>query len=469
MTDLTQLSVPTSLFYGKKLHEGQTAASKYLESSSKIIEKYPFKFLDPATPTSTWKVFHKQKDALDYAKQRMNGVMTFVCQSGTCGERQFLVAHPRVFWFYDCRKEGQRCSYEIIVEHAFCKLYFDLEFSKELNPNHNGVRMTETFIKIVSFFLLKEWNIVCTRENILDLDSSTEQKFSRHLIYQLPGMIFHDNYSVGNFVKKICDALKTMKCEEDSNCEVTSMGITSNDFAELFINNKGKQHLFCDEGVYTKNRHFRLYCSSKWQKNSPLVRSDQNKWCCKSQSNDERLFLDSLITFCSVDAPLTILQCTYVTGPAKSCSMGCRQIHFPSDNGVASPYPDIDRFIRHLVAPGRIYRWCYSSSQNKMFYDIVGNRYCHNIGREHRSNNIRLVVDIENKLFYQRCYDPDCKDFSSEPCMLPSELIFILEGPISFSSENKECELWQNNLSEEDLCEVLDCIESSVILDRKID
>ncbi len=41
----------------------------------------------------------------------------------------------------------------------------------------------------------------CSRANILDLESSTEHKFSRHLIFHLPGAVFRNNAHAGGYLK----------------------------------------------------------------------------------------------------------------------------------------------------------------------------------------------------------------------------------------------------------------------------
>jgi hypothetical protein len=231
------------------------------------VQKWP-RQLDPA---ATWKIFRKQQDALEYVRIRKNGLMTFAFQD-KFGCHFFLVAHPTVFWFYDSKRNYQdRCSYEIILEHAVCKLYFDLEFYREYNPKHDGRRMTESFIKIVSFYLDKEWSITTDRRHVRDLDSSTTNKFSRHLIFMLPNAIFQDNYNVGIFVKDMCSELRIYINE---HFKKTGDEAEVNDFygniidrlhvCELLVRDKnGSYRLFCDESVYTKNRHFLLYMSSK--------------------------------------------------------------------------------------------------------------------------------------------------------------------------------------------------------------
>ena len=67
------------------------------------------------------------------------------------GLRRYFVTHYPQLWhvirsFADLNKHAT--FYEVIPEGAACKLYFDLEFSKELNPEHDGVEMVKTFIKV---------------------------------------------------------------------------------------------------------------------------------------------------------------------------------------------------------------------------------------------------------------------------------------------------------------------------------
>lgn len=41
------------------------------------------------------------------------------------------------------------------------------------------------------------YTVNCSAEDVLNLDSSTEEKFSRHLIFQLRDVAFKDNVHVG--------------------------------------------------------------------------------------------------------------------------------------------------------------------------------------------------------------------------------------------------------------------------------
>ncbi|KAK7475862.1 hypothetical protein BaRGS_00032912 [Batillaria attramentaria] len=94
-----------------------------------------------------------------------------------------------------------------------------------------------------------------------------------------------------------------------------------------------------------------------------------------------------------------------------------------------SPYPEVDEFILHLVAAdgrgGSIRRWRYFPEAEILSYDIVGYRFCYNIQRQHRSNNIKLIVDLKKGVWYQKCHDPDCQEvgFKSEEQPLPENTL----------------------------------------------
>lgn len=57
--------------------------------------------------------------------------------------------------------------------------------------------------KLLSIFqftcqkLEEHHGILCSAMDVLNLDSSTEEKFSRHLIFQLPNAAFKNNVHIG--------------------------------------------------------------------------------------------------------------------------------------------------------------------------------------------------------------------------------------------------------------------------------
>jgi hypothetical protein len=59
-----------------------------------------------------------------------------------------------------------------------------------------------------------------------------------------------------------------------------------------------------------------------------------------------------------------------------------------------------------------------------MSYQMCRNRYCENIGRHHKSNNVMWIVDLELYQCVQGCHDPDCRamQFRGTPVPLPPDV-----------------------------------------------
>ena len=97
----------------------------------------------------------------------------------------------------------------------------------------------------------------------------------------------------------------------------------------------------------------------------------------------------------------------------------------------SSPFPLLDDFILSLVRRegvlGGIRRWTYFEEELIISYDISHYRYCERIQRHHKSNNIILVANLEKRIFYQKCHDPDCRAalFRSQDYLLPTHTVPI--------------------------------------------
>lgn len=44
-----------------------------------------------------------------------------------------------------------------------------------------------------------------------------------------------------------------------------------------------------------------------------------------------------------------------------------------------------------------------------LIYQMARNRWCWNVRRAHKSNNVMLIVDLDQHVFYQKCHDQGCK------------------------------------------------------------
>uniref|UniRef100_A0A8D0HAN3 DNA-directed primase/polymerase protein n=1 Tax=Sphenodon punctatus TaxID=8508 RepID=A0A8D0HAN3_SPHPU len=373
--------------------------------------------------------------------------------------------------------------YEVIPEKAVCKLYFDLEFYKPGNPDVNGEKMVAQLIELVIKKLEELYGVQCSAEDVLNLDSSTDEKFSRHLLFLLRNTAFKDNSHVGNFVKTILqpalestgNKVDAMDPEDRADCIVSqpSKSIVDSgkslasraaanetsgngqlnafrtlgkgasqqkenpDISFLVVNDKkGGKQLFVDLGVYTKNRNFRLYNSSKAGKHVVLKIAGDNKFVpkpAKNISQEEQYFFSSLVCNVRFSASIQILSCSNPEEKKEMCiCLDSKITSSPSADPIvgyqSSPYPEIDGFVLALINrdgfQGGIRRWNYFSLEELLVYDISTYRWCQNIGRAHKSNNIMILVDLKKEVWYQKCYDPVCRSesYKSECYPLPPEV-----------------------------------------------
>ncbi|XP_048186454.1 DNA-directed primase/polymerase protein [Perognathus longimembris pacificus] len=458
-----------------KLKKIEELASQY--ERKPLLSVYRPRLSKPEEPPSIWKLFPRQSQAFDFVKSCKEDVHVFAleCNVGD-GQRSYLVTTYAQLWFYyKFRKTLLHC-YEVIPENAVCKLYFDLEFNKPANPGADGKRMVALLIEHVCKALQELYSVHCSAEDVFNLDSSTEEKFSRHLIFQLHDVAFKDNIHVGNFVRKILQPALHLLAKDDGIPETLDhecfqfseaplkQGISFNkvsadedkeegwtlnsekleklgppkqsdpDLSFLIVkNHMGEKHLFVDLGVYTRNRNFRLYKSSKIGKCVVLEVAEDNRFFPKQPKNvskENQYFLSSLVSNVRFSDTLRILTCdTSQNKEKRSGYFNSTSTSVETLEGFqCSPYPEVDRFVLSLVnrsdVKGGIRCWNYFFPEELLVYDICKYRWCENIGRAHRSNNIMILVDLKNEVWYQKCHDPVCKavNFKSDYFPLPADV-----------------------------------------------
>ncbi|KAL4240945.1 hypothetical protein ACF0H5_001728 [Mactra antiquata] len=510
-------------FYGAKNKRKWIGLERAIESvverhqQLKIPKQFPSRILGPPV---TWKIFHRQQDAFNYSRSKSKDLHVFAFEKETfeknTGQRLYLVASYPVFYHYYIQLDShRRVHYEVIPEGAVCKLYFDLEYDKTYNPQCDGNEMMKIFIKYVCLWIYDVYKIKCNRENILDLDASTEKKFSRHLIFQLKNSCFRNNIHAGRFVLHIMSALlqkvkssnegktdnaynnhevndnneekvdhtdcvdtarvdncnqktsfnqfkytiktdihagvaqleelekPTMIIDDEVRSNTTTLSgvldqFSVDDLKKLIVKNKHNEDvLFSDTGVYTKNRNFRLFLSSKLGKNNPLTISEDNTYRPTQWIGDELKFnfFASLVANIEYTSHLKIL----TFGDDKNdtqLSSTLSGLREKSNKGAESligfnksPYPEVDEYITSIItensAKGVIRQWTYFHQGELLLYEIARYRYCHNIGRHHRSNNIMLIVDLHKGVYYQKCHDPECTrlNYKSPEWPLPIHIL----------------------------------------------
>ena len=118
------------------------------------------------------------------------------------------------------------------------------------------------------------------RSWVLELESSSATKFSRHLVVRLPGAAWASNAHVGTLVLGLLAGARERR-EADPRAAV------------LFVRKGEGEATLVDQAVYTRNRAFRLYLSSKHGKAEVLRATPRFRGA--SDATQHELLLESLI------------------------------------------------------------------------------------------------------------------------------------------------------------------------------
>ena len=392
-----------------------------------------------------WATFPRQDEAIRFSKEHAH-TKVFSYQDHLSGQRRFLVSTYDEFWRrYNNMDPQIRHHYEVIQEGSPCHIYFDLEFNAKLNQKRDADEMVDTLVAVTFSALQDKYSIEGQEEWIIELDSSNEEKFSRHLIIRIPKTAFKDNSHVGAFISEICSRIAAQRA---ANPNLDKLYITKDSSGA-----EPADQLFVDTAVYSRNRCFRLAFSSKSGKKSFLVATGRFK--CKNM-NDKELFLESLICRLDDDCDKLLickldLECkkalhfdteaSVTRIQVKNCrvAIDTYRSDFPQAYTYGrSPFPALDGFIESIASfgsvSGKIRCWYWFSQDGLMIYSMSRSRYCEHIGREHKSNHVMYIVDFQRAAYYQKCYDPDCRGYRSPLRAVPLDVIPELTTSIAGSA-----------------------------------
>ncbi|KAH0616133.1 hypothetical protein JD844_027025 [Phrynosoma platyrhinos] len=410
-----------------------------------LCERYKPQLSKPWQPSPVWKLFHRQTQAFHFAKSCREDVHVFALErSAENKQRFYLVTTYAELWFYYSkhRETSLMHSYEVIPETAVCKLYFDLEFYKPANQGADGKQMVADLIEFVCKQLDEHYGVKCSAEDILNLDSSTEEKFSCHLIFQLHNAAFRNNIHIGNFLRSILQPAVLLTKNKDAivlekQISVSQSYKATTDVPKCLENQTVSKNVpqtsqLNSQGTLEKG-------TSQWKENTDLSFLIVN-----GKQGGKQLFVDlgkykysnclKILTFDHPEESREKSAC--LDGDVTNdCLDSIRGYH-------CSPYPEIDNFVLSLVSKdnikGGIRRWNYFSLEQLLVYDIMNYRWCRNIGRAHKSNNImyvhfhsfslicvgnssstillEIIIDLKRENWYQKCHDPICRaeNFKSE-------------------------------------------------------
>lgn len=151
-------------------------------------------------------------------------------------------------WYY---KSLSKHYYEHIHDDRPVRLYFDLEFNKSLNPFFDWRDFWPKFQDSVETVL----KTVCgdqafVKPRYLSLDSSTDEKFSKHIIMHTTHL-FPNNWVLKPMITLLCDSMRK-----------NDLGIVRT--------HQREDDLILDAGVYDRRRNFRMFLSTKFGKKATL-------------------------------------------------------------------------------------------------------------------------------------------------------------------------------------------------------
>jgi hypothetical protein len=395
------------------------------------------------------------------------------------GKRKYLVGHfgriQDLYW----RKMNPKHLYEVIQEQTPCRLYFDLEYSKVYNVNIDAEKLLEEFREELAMEIQQQLKVPLKPDAIVDLESSNDSKFSRHWIVHLDGL-FADAPAVGRFVKQLVGRLaEEMAIGQLQNVRPTLA-------QHLFVQTKdaAKTSCFIDLGVYTRNRLFRCWRSSKFGKTSCLEIASNNTfpfhvppegpptpkatlqdfinandWTRHAQFLAQTLVVPLENTD---DVPIfDIPEDTTTAGPyPRSGSTHRVMVHHPSISirTAATPLPTLDQYVVDVLATkggisGAIRAWSMEYGRGdapiSITYQLVRNRYCQQIGRSHKSNNIYWIVEFATWTCVQGCHDPECFGRSSPMVIAKEHLAPIQNEYRHWQEEEFEKALLALNLEDD--------------------
>ncbi|XP_022655672.1 DNA-directed primase/polymerase protein-like isoform X1 [Varroa destructor] len=372
-------------------------------------------------------------------KQRGEGVYSFELRWTNpkfSGCRAFLVAQWKaLFKLMMERVPEQRRYYEMVREEAACKLYFDLEFNKLLNPDVNGDSLTVKFVDFVCAQITSLTGINVAYEDVLILKSDSDRKYSAHLIVNVDEICFRNNQVCKLFVDFI---------------------MASEQSRIFFVNTENEKKIFfCDMSVYSRNRNFRLYKNTKYKKNSFLTVAEVDRYV-KSHglTSDEDIFYHSLICLDSTEGK-RILSDDIILTVKKTLHPKVQSNVFDDLAALfgqvaiepniterdrrmilrtPTPFCRLDKLMAEKVAPygGRVQKVVHYRNTNVLLYSFIGYNFCKNRGRNHRSNKVYFHVDLTLPGYAQKCFDyQDCYGYMSAfepiPKIVADESLQILK------------------------------------------
>jgi P4 family phage/plasmid primase-like protien len=286
--------------------------------------------------------------------------------------------------------------YEFIPINIPVPLYFDIDIKRDSVYFQNSDEIIELLLNTVSS--MQQFSSYTPRRLILE--SHNTEKKSYHIILQFINR--EDAFVLFENVQ----ALKTLIKDIDFDRNVV------------------------DDSVYREGL-FRTLYSSKRGEDRPLVKS--------STSNDFEDIYSLVGYYHTLPHVIHQLQTETETDQTIELNDSNITVNIPEDLSETDK-----EFIKKFVhkeyhhSPNKI-RDIFIDKEYNCIIVALHERYCHNLSREHRSNNQYIVIDTTSSK--QKCHDPECSEHKYNDIKLenyPKELNEILKKCLKVNKHELE-------------------------------
>ena len=271
------------------------------------------------------------------------------------------------------------------------------------------------------------------------LDASSKKKWSRHLIIHSTKYALKNIEHVQNFVDRI--ALRIVNDTSGAFPVIYKEQKKRNEKKKRVISSKT---YFIDSGIYTKYRNFRLFGSSKFKSrgNRPLKLYNYSSKKFSNFNNVERkVFLQTFVSYSnkemenltviSVKAPLVFARHSSKRALKKksigrtSKKSGCKKVKLNDNTNLLTT--QLSQKLRYYFEVNVLPKWPkirknskitaikeFGSFHKTIIIGLSAVKFCKNVKREHKNNNIYFCVSVNNASYYQKCHSQECKGYRSE-------------------------------------------------------
>ena len=229
----------------------------------------------------------------------------------------------------------------------------DIEYLRIPNESKNETAVIKTIIEIFISYCNHTFGIEVSSNDVITMTSSDVLKISYHIIFSK--VIFESNFKCKLFVQSVLDSLSPNILDTFSALDMQM-----------------KKKMIIDMSVYSKNQNFRLFLSSKFGKNTPLmIDYKHTKAYCS--------FFDTLIS--SKDLLVNAVDHNSILYDEKETK------HASKPNDIETQWPSLDKLVKcqlsdkGTISNTKIYFNQKNTNDPMILYNIKNFNYCANVKR----------------------------------------------------------------------------------------